>query len=141
MTQEEKQLLLKDLCARLPYGVKGTIAHYDGTTKEYINLTGTCKGIDYNQRVEFFYDDEFTDDEGAFNRFEICLFKPYLRPLSSMTEDELWERDRLKWHSDWEAQDFLDSIHVDYRGLIWKGLAMEAPEGMYPTHGCRKDNI
>lgn len=61
--------------------------------------------------------------------------KPYLRSLSSMTNAE---RDRMrkdinKTHED--ITDWLDKYHFDYRGLIKKGLALEAPENMYKHFG------
>ena len=84
--------------------------------------------------------------------------KPYLRPMSSMTEDEDCEIDKIDEESsriffddlhnraeqygrenlkgflpDYPTLDYLNSHHVDYRGLIEKGLALEASEGMYET--------
>ena len=61
--------------------------------------------------------------------------KPYLRPMSSMTEEELKELNIIFDNCDTEyrveAQDWLDAHHFDYRGLIEKGLALKAPEGIY----------
>lgn len=73
MTQEQKELLLKDLCARLPYGVKIMFSYngfrwYGAQTLEEINQ---CE-----------------DGEYAINGWGIHGIKPYLRPMSSMTEDE-----------------------------------------------------
>ena len=95
MTDEEKHLLLKDLCARLPYGV---------------NISSLKR--DY-------FDDIDTDEQ---------VVKPYLRPMSSMTEEEKKECLKITFV---EATDWLNSHHLDYRGLIEKGLALEAPPGMY----------
>ena len=108
MTQEEKQLLLKDLCARLPYGVKTSSGH------------GTLK---LSPRTDVIY----VVDNGLI---------PYLRPLSSMTKEE---REYLEELSNFKATpsvvrdkvDFYLARHLDYRGLIPMGLALEAPEGMY----------
>ena len=119
MTEEDKKLLLKDLCARLPYGV---IIHneegYDGNLNS-INQTifgiEVAVNISATKRVDF--------------QLDAC--KPYLRPMSSMTEEEnekWWEQ-----HKDYESVDWLNSHHFDYRGLIEKGLALEAPEDMYKT--------
>lgn len=119
MTQEEKDLLLKDLCSRLPYGVKISVSEY--------NFVTTLVGIPSSNTILFHNEDNYCVIEECF----VWKIKPYLRPMSSMTDEEKWEHYRLKEHSDWQAQDYLDSIHVDYRGLIWKGLALEAPEGMY----------
>ncbi len=60
-------------------------------------------------------------------------FKPYLRPMSSMTKEELkeYENARDDWYDDLKTYDWLLAHHFDYRGLIEKGLALEAPERMY----------
>ena len=58
--------------------------------------------------------------------------KPYLRPMSSMTEDEGVELDNTVIMGNYgDDADWLNAHHFDYRGLIKKGLALEAPEGMY----------
>lgn len=136
MTQEEKQLLLKDLCARLPHGVQCEIG-----------------GLRYGPYT-------FTGND-VEDLIAGRTFKPYLRPMSSMTEEELKElNDKYggiayffiqeqpycyglqAQHSDIgsieisefsEIYDWLDAHHFDYRGLIEKGLALEAPEDMYKT--------
>ena len=150
MTQEEKDLLLKDLCARLLYGVK-------------------CRISDDNE----FPQDKTIDEEltpGGYKAFADTMncsavspffVKPYLRPMSSMTDEEdEWLNDRINFSRDdevdrvrqkWgiviqeiytnsskyvfsnftEILDWLNEHHFDYRGLIEKGLALEAPEDMY----------
>ena len=114
MTQEEKDLLLKDLCARLPYGV---IVKYKGhnTIKKNKFLTGS----DLDCNMEY--------------------YKPYLRSMSSMTEEEAEEYDEvciepclgIREYMVSNFMDWLNAHHLDYRGLIEKGLAIEAPENMY----------
>lgn len=118
MTQEEKQLLLKDLCARLPYGVK-------------VSYVG-----DYG-RVDCVLNSRILNSTYAI---EYLGLKPYLRPMSSMTEEEKKEYDhRLEcmfydtMYDDAFAVDWLNEHHFDFRGLIEKGLALEAPEDMYKT--------
>lgn len=140
MTQEEKQLLLRDLCARLPYEVQCHIKHIyhlsDWIDEGDVILTG-------------FRQDEFTKEtEPLFCNpggnpkivFPIDSVKPYLRPMSSMTEDEKKTLNNIleyQYYSDdscmCEAGDYLNAHHFDYRGLIEKGLALEAPEDMYKT--------
>ena len=117
MTQEEKILLLKDLCARLPYE---TIVSVDnGKYREDMKL-----------RPYHIAD---------FNNWNI---KPYLRLMSSMTEEEESEYNLIQGLQHWmiedgmiqnygDAIDWLNAHHFDYRGLIEMGLALEAPEGMY----------
>jgi len=130
MTQEEKQLLIRDLCARLPYGVYVRINEIhcldknEAITEGFIG--GYCKP---NMCQDYSLDEiyEFLDEEDDV--------KPYLRPMSSMTEEEKQEY-VIAWDSrqpylPTEAMDWLNAHHFDYRGLIPMGLALEAPEGMY----------
>jgi len=134
MTKEETQLLIKDLCARLPYRVKGL---HRGQVHIIANMDG---GSLYPSIQVNGYD--------AW--FPIETFKPYLRPMESMTEKEtyIFQQDILNEvearciHSlgsgkyslaFTEANDWLNEHHFDYRGLIEKGLALEAPEDMYKT--------
>lgn len=125
MTQEEKDLVVKDLCARLPYGVKCRISddkefHQDKTIDEELTLSGYKAFVD-------------TMNCFAVNPFFV---KPYLRPMSSMTEEEkrqtrdLWIDADVKTHAT-RLIDFYNSHHLDYRGLIPMGLAFEAPKDMY----------
>ena len=142
MTQEDKELLFKDLSARLPYHVRVKVWLKDGTTEEgFLDL-------------EHNYADVLRD---AFYYNKIIDIKPYLRPMSSMTEEEKEEFHKLKQFSvtvvmpngvslikptyivDLEDDgdglnylyDWLNKKMFDYRGLISKNLAIEASEGMY----------
>ena len=128
MTQEDKELLLKDLCSRLPYGVicndnrhgSGRVTNIDITPDDIEQKNG---------KVVVYY---FDFDECG----ELKNCKPYLRPLSSMTEEEFDKYEELEWSGDFEhlslpLLDWLNKNMFDYRGLIEKGLALEAPEGMY----------
>lgn len=117
MTQEHKQLLLKDLCARLPYGVKVELTKY----KQKCLLCG-IDGEDLYLNID--------SDPFSLRDFDI---KPYLRPMSSMTEEEKKEAMTLNFIDMFGYIDFLLEHHFDYRGLIEKGLALEAPEDMYKT--------
>lgn len=141
MTQEEKDLLLKDLCARLPYNVQ----------------------------VKTEYDDciSFTWNELKYFTHENKICKPYLRPMSSMTEEDIqslfnamYPNLRMMWYEKetdlirfraadynnkrflhitlWfnkvyslEQIDWFNAHHFDYRGLIEKSLAIVALENMY----------
>lgn len=163
MTKEEKQLLLIDLCARLPYGFEAHIigdGFYDEREPYDTNLSIP------NHRLVI---DLYTDNG--------LTVLPYLRPMSSMTEEELREFAELKFKNDdiWEIDEFpemkfgfkgfiniqcrnrnsgdtwiyqvttrtpletywgidwLNAHHFDYRGLIPMGLAFEAKEGMYKS--------
>lgn len=130
MTQQEKQLLLKDLCARLPYRLKFQSYHSE------------C-GIEGKGTFDF----EIGDDATLSKLKDLCESgnnKPYLRPMSSMTKKERKEYDKLIANCLYDAEayffenynrlyDWLLSHHFDYRGLIEKGLALEAPKDMYKT--------
>lgn len=127
MTQEEKQLLFKDLSTRLPYHVKVKVWLKDGTTEEGV--------LDLQHN----YADVLQD---AFYYSKIKGIKPYLRPMSSMTEEERKEYNEYLFHgasiglmsnteTAYELIDWLNVHHFDYRDLIPMGLALEAPEGMY----------
>ena len=124
MTQEDKELLLKDLCSRLPYGV---MCRMSGGGFETVEDKLTAFGL--FQFVE----------EGLE-----CV--PYLRPMSSMTDEEDLEfigigllvvnygtngNAKHKCKLSIPEIDWLNARHFDYRGLIKQGLALEAPEGMY----------
>ena len=144
MTQEDKELLLKDLSARLPYGVK--ILQGDVVME---TLQSICKVGDNDYTVN-----PITND--MYNGFHIEQVKPYLRPMSSMTEEEkkdlksstcpfgtgyfnekylICPLNHLGEQISYEFMsgilDWLNKNHFDYRGLIEKRLALEAPEGMY----------
>ena len=131
MKQEDKELLLKDLCARLPYLVKG-LYQWKGNVPFDRELDGRL----YDELYLSLYS---TEDSS---------FKPYLRPMLSMTEEEKKEFDevikscnnkvftcpeqeRRYIFFDAEQEDFMNAHHFDYRGLIEKGLALEATEDMY----------
>ena len=122
MTQEEKDLLLKDLCTRLPYGLK---VHYKTAGWEDKNCTLTPQVID------------------NFLIRKDVIVKPYLRPMSSMTEEEKKECQSLcEIHIEHDADDnvtyyYFDTVEsfdwlnknmFDFRGLIPKGLAIAVTE-------------
>ena len=122
MAQEQKQLLIKDLCSRLPYE---TWVKYEG--KEWL-VTGYGHG-----RVSLL-PSVFSSIGGPCPLVEEV--RPYLRSMSSMTEEEENEYRAINCYeglfpSNEEALDYVLEHHFDFRGLIEKGLVLEAPEGMY----------
>lgn len=143
MTQEDKQLLLVDLCARLPYGVKVQVTGWDEEKGE-VKVPLKIYSINTDGYVYF----ETNDYDVNYLPIEACCL--YLRPMSSMTEEEKEElrqeqirdeqlfADCIKNHPEMRgliiphfAADWCDKNMFDYRGLISKGLALEALEGMY----------
>ncbi len=126
MTQEEKQLLLADLCARLPYGVKLQIEGLANKTIHDKGIRKLASVLPSRNAVEY-------DVQGSNYGVIIDLVKPYLRPMSSMTEEEIGHCNYLLFHMEDSLSyyDYLNSIHIDYRGLISMGIAFEAPDGMY----------
>ena len=119
MNEQDKKLLLTDLCGRLTYGVKVQ----DDMGRIYELSLGNTYLIDL-----YYGNGDYVEQP----------IKPYLRQMSSMTDDEKKEYDhRLEcmfydtMYDDAFAIDWLNAHHFDYRGLIEKGLAIEAPENMY----------
>ena len=117
MTREDKQLVFQDLCARLPYHVRCKVWLEDGTTEE--------GPLDLQHN----YGDVLQD---AFYYDRIKDIKPFLRPMSSMTEEERGEYYNVETNNSWERSskrmDWLNEHHFDYRGLIDKGLALSTDE-------------
>lgn len=135
MTQEDKQLLLKDLCARLPYGVK---------IKVRSNDIRTVRAIDAVEEIVHFVESDSISPFGVHIEHPTTfrqVVKPYLRPMSSMTEEEeIYYNTIYTTLKFYEKEDWLNAHHFDYRidpstgkTLIESGLALEAPEGMYKT--------
>ena len=134
MNQKDKELLLADLCARLPYGVMLNI--------EYYNLQGDGKLKNRDVILSYGNIGYCSDNTNWVS------VKPYLRPMSSMTEEECIELDNIEatieniskvipnipYHIEVVSSkqiDWLNAHHFDYRGLIERGLALEAPKDMY----------
>lgn len=133
MTQKDKELLLKDISARFPYGVVLDIDTVDWKAPQgHIQVKIDGYGFIFKD-LSLIVNGSYYGDN----------YKPYLRPMSSMTEEEkneylntfkksiigTDEEDGRVWTVD--SIDWLNAHHFDYRGLIEKGLALEAPEGMY----------
>ena len=121
MTQEDKELLLKDLCARLPYNVICQVEFKENG--KYNSKVMLLSGIFTDKAY-------FTTKGGSIYSNE---YKPYLFPMSSMTDyqksdyqfiTERWMNDPS--HSISDSIDWLNKNHFDYRGLIEKGLAIDA---------------
>jgi hypothetical protein len=114
MTQTEKDILLKDLCARLPYGVKGE-KYTIRIDEEFVPL------ID-NEII-------IAEDIITLNGCPGYMIRPYLFPLSSMTEEQKTSHNFLKYSAHAnpvKLVDFYNKHHFDYRGLIPMGLAHDA---------------
>ena len=146
MTQEDKELLLKDLAARLPYGVfcVGTTYELDDDGERYIPI----KEKDTLTEIHNYKLETASVRLGLISSCKLETVKPYLRPMSSMTEEECIELDNIEVTIENVSEmipnapyyieivsskqiDWLNAHHFDYRGLIEKGLAIEAPKGMY----------
>ena len=128
MNKEDKELLLQDLCARLPYGVKVKFA----IPTLLVSVRNDRDGIKVIT--------ESTYSEHIYNIEDI---KPYLRPMSSMTEEEEKEYMNIDNRSyscpmayahipALDRIDWLNAHHFDYRGLIEKGLAIAVTEENNP---------
>lgn len=142
MTKEDKQLLLEDLTARLPYNLQavGTYtedASYKSPYPRQKKSIGLVEGIDH---IGFDDGEIYVTVEGI--PCELSDVKMYLRPLSTMTEEERRELELLGWRADELADNepwahtgsighvtagmkWLNSHQFDYNGLIEKGLALK----------------
>ena len=139
MKQENRELLLKDLCARLPYGVKGKCeldASYD-TSFDTVFQTHKFNAEVYGIKEDLLLvtpliednDEQTYAEEEVADGVSILDFTPYLFPLSSMTEEQ-----KKKWfytlssdyHITYDTVDWCNKNHFDYKGLIEKGLAIDA---------------
>ena len=129
MTQEDKELLLKDLCARLPYGVKAKVLDEDILRYDYSSEEGGfINGIENINNGLFVI--QCREDSYVLSYDE---FKPYLRPMSSMNDSEAIEWHNTTFGERWITEDniercidWLNAHHFDFRGLIEKGLALDA---------------
>lgn len=142
MRTEDKELLLKDLCARLHYGVKIKLGDYD------YQVCGYNSEKEMPVKIWYYYDSNQT----LKSYIDVYLedYRPYLRPMSSMTEKERkeykgfiihrkhvnaqgqeWDIDCFSFDTAPRLIDWFNKHHFDYHGLIEKGLAIEAPNNMY----------
>ena len=149
MTKEEKDLLVRDLCARLPYGVichYNCVAEYDTVVIQKANCVNKLEGIiPFNGQIGYMVGgDKVNALSGDI--------KPYLRPMSSITDEEKEELKDIsaKYIDDWEnaktaeekwklgaktsyiSAEFYNSHHLDWNGLIEKGLAIAVTEENNP---------
>ena len=146
MTHTDKELLLRDLSARLAYGV--IVDYKEGKYDFHRWKISTLHAPAYSRSGSLIN----TDHDGwiGYEEYKGCGMSsgssplnleknlPFLRPMSSMTEEEVDEFTQFDVYGNgeyimpnYETIDWLNAHHFDYRGLIEKGLAIEAPEGMY----------
>lgn len=158
MTQEEKQLLFQDLCARLPYGVKGRVyteitngkydingdliffdAPFDVILDKINSSTGELHVVAVGNESTI----DFIEEQQTWGKlFTIDEFKPYLRRMSSMTEEEKIEycdlQDKFLLSSQYPVTDgyalydWLSAHHFDFRNLLDKGRAIEVTKENNP---------
>lgn len=129
MTQEEKELLLNDICTRLPYGLKCQIQE-----DEYTYIGTLCR-IEVDNKNGHLLDFAETIN-GLECQVYLSEIKPYLFPFSSMTKEQTIEycdlQAKFLYSSQYPVTDsyelfeWLNKNRIDYRGLIEKGLAINA---------------
>lgn len=125
MTDEQRELLTRDLCGRLPHKCKIMFRNPLDTSK---TLTEELRDVEFRGEIG-----TLVSTSKWFN-LKIDTVKPYLRPMDSMNDSEeeifyglVGEGNGLSV----DAIDYLNSHYFDYRGLIEMGLAVEAPAGLY----------
>jgi len=139
MNDKDKELLLKDLCGRLPYGVK-----ISKVIDNFISEPHQIRSINLNNII--IEDGEFEDGTPDIDVWDIENIKPYLFPLSSMTEEQreelnkitngsvsisesffydLYNCSKISTGDIIDVIDWLNKNHIDYRGLIKKELAID----------------
>jgi len=125
LTQQEKTVF-KEISTRAFYGVKvQTYDRWDGN--QIYTLTGYRKA---GEKVYYFYTNERLNDGPKYlNSGCYDSIKPYLFPMNKISS--LITAKELSTLSDYELIDWYNANHVDYRGLIEKGWAIEAPKYMY----------
>ena len=117
MTQEDRQILLKDLSSRLPYGVRYRRFAWDDKREEEC-ISAKIYSISPDGYVRNYHEDESDYIDNV---------RPYLFPLSSITKKTLEELSAyIDIKNAYVAVEFFNSHHIDYRGLIKKGLAIDA---------------
>ena len=137
MNEQNKELLLKDLSARLSHGVfcVGITYELDDDGERYIpvKVKDTLTEI-HNYKLE-----TASVRLGLISSCKLETVKPYLRPMSSMTEEERKIYTKLLfadlggvYEDYYKALDYLNAHHFDYRGLIERGLAIEVTEDNNP---------
>ena len=142
MTQEDKELLLKDLCARLPYGVKAYMKKWSKLDRKYYE--GVYTIVSVHPSLNDIYGSTENGSVEVILGYSDYDIKPYLFPMSSMTEEQKEDMFKCCYNAEREASkfsngklkliydyeivkiDFYNKHHIDYRGLIEKGLALDA---------------
>ena len=129
MKQEYKELLLRDLCGRLSYGVKAYIKKWSKLDRKYYEGVYTVESIDTSLNT-IIADSERSCVEVIVG-YDDSEIKPYLFPMSSMTEEQYKEYLELEHSGNMEhlsipALDWLNKNNFDYRGLIPMDLAIDA---------------
>lgn len=140
MTEENKKLLLKDLSARLTYGVKAYVKNWSKLDRKWYEGVYTVESIHQSLNNILVYSERGSVEViVGYDDYEI---KPYLFPLSSMTDEQRKEYERIIYKSielhceryynvidvdDFDClMDFYHKYHFDYRGLIPLDLAIDA---------------
>lgn len=133
MEKDLRDILFKDLCARLPYNVKAYVKHWAKLDRKYYEGVYTVESIHPSLNTILVYSERFAVEVlVGYYDYEI---KPYLFPLSSMTEEQTEELIKLINTDQNDNNEFMRSFcriefyhknHFDYRGLIPAGLAIDA---------------
>ena len=130
MTQEEKDLVLKDICSRLPYNVKAYVKNWSNIDRKYYEGVYDVKSA-FPSLNEIHVQSKSGSVDVTLGYYD-HEFKPYLFPLSSMNEEQIKEFNSITQKCSTYIgksillTDFCNKHHIDWRGFIEKGLALDA---------------
>ena len=130
MTQEEKDLVLKDICSRLPYNVKAYVKNWSNIDRKYYEGVYDVKSA-FPSLNEIHVQSKSGSVDVTLGYYD-HEFKPYLFPLSSMNEEQIKEFNSITQKCNTYIgksillTDFCNKHHIDWRGFIEKELAIDA---------------
>lgn len=131
MTKEENYRIFRDLCKRIPYGVKVCAKYGDEEFEE--EFEETLVGLESHLgKVAIPGATIYTDRDRTMWYYNQDMPKPFLRSIDKITDEEKKELDEIDWcKTDESFDDWLNRHHFDSNLLIEDGLAIEAPDWMY----------
>lgn len=122
MIQEQKDLLIKDLCSRLPYGAKAYVKNWSKLDRKYYEGVYTVTSVHPSLNTILLSTDRYSVE--VILGHTDYVIKPYLFPISSMTDEQ--DKEFMNIQIGYPSVDWFNKNHIDYRNLIGKNLAIDA---------------